>query len=113
MKHRSSRGSERQSSASKVPGGLNDAARESTPSSPVSLTTDATRSADSPLMRPDLGLDLDLVPNVARHKRTLSGVMANSFAFSGSNAVLAARHETSRRRLTSGHEHHASVSCRG
>ena len=40
---------------------------------------------------PDPALDLDFVPNTARHELALSAVVSNSFAFGGSNAVLVAR----------------------
>jgi 3-oxoacyl-(acyl-carrier-protein) synthase len=43
------------------------------------------------LTYPDPALDLDLVPNAARHGVALDAVVSNSFAFGGSNAVLVAR----------------------
>jgi 3-oxoacyl-[acyl-carrier-protein] synthase II len=43
------------------------------------------------LARPDPGLNLDFLPNAARHGVDLSAVVSNSFAFGGSNAVLVAR----------------------
>lgn len=43
------------------------------------------------LTRPDPELDLDFVPNSARHGVSLSAVVSSSFAFGGSNAVLVAR----------------------
>jgi len=43
------------------------------------------------LRRTDPSLDLDLVPNAARHGVALEAVVSNSFAFGGSNAVLVAR----------------------
>jgi 3-oxoacyl-[acyl-carrier-protein] synthase II len=43
------------------------------------------------LTRPDPDLDLDFVPNAARHGIDLTAVISNSFAFGGSNAVLVAR----------------------
>jgi 3-oxoacyl-[acyl-carrier-protein] synthase II len=49
------------------------------------------------LTRPDASLDLDFVPNSARHGQELSAVMSNSFAFGGSNAVLVARKPGDRR----------------
>jgi 3-oxoacyl-[acyl-carrier-protein] synthase II len=45
---------------------------------------------------PEVGLDLDFVPNVARHGVELSAVVSNSFAFGGSNAVLLARESRTR-----------------
>jgi 3-oxoacyl-[acyl-carrier-protein] synthase II len=48
------------------------------------------------LARPDPALDLDFVPNVARHGQALAAVMSNSFAFGGSNAVLVARRSAAR-----------------
>jgi 3-oxoacyl-[acyl-carrier-protein] synthase II len=39
--------------------------------------------------RPDPALDLDFVPNTARHGAPLRAALSNSFAFGGSNAVLA------------------------
>jgi len=43
------------------------------------------------LQQMDPSLDLDLVPNTARHGVALEAVVSNSFAFGGSNAVLVAR----------------------
>src|SRR4029077_10909372 len=43
------------------------------------------------LANPDPALNLDFVPNVARHNQTLRAVVSNSFAFGGSNAVLVAK----------------------
>jgi len=45
---------------------------------------------------PEVGLDLDFVPNVARHGVELSAIVSNSFAFGGSNAVLLARESRTR-----------------
>ena len=54
------------------------------------------------LTRPDPELDLDFVPNSARHGVSLSAVVSNSFAFGGSNAVLVARKMMTSRHLASG-----------
>lgn len=43
------------------------------------------------LHEPDPECDLDYVPNICRRAVALEGVMSNSFAFGGSNAVLVAR----------------------
>jgi 3-oxoacyl-[acyl-carrier-protein] synthase II len=43
------------------------------------------------LRRPDPELDLDFVAHGGRHDVDLEAVMSNSFAFGGTNAVLAAR----------------------
>jgi 3-oxoacyl-[acyl-carrier-protein] synthase II len=54
------------------------------------------------LTRLDPSLNLDFVPNAARHGLPISTVVSNSFAFGGSNAVLVARNMAAAPQLSRG-----------